>query len=404
MSSDTTFVPRILRTRGLVPLLALMTLVMTGNGMVAPVLSLYAQQFGVSGAMVGMMITLFGLGRLVANMPAGILSERHGRRLFLCLGPAIIGIGALGAAVTASFAAVLAWRFVQGVGSGVYMTVSATVLIHLARRNERGRALAIYQASLLLGAGIGPAIGGFLASRWGLAMPFWAFAAVGLAGFLFALLVFEEPEAPVEEEAAPHQGATSIGGLLMQLPFLVLCFITFGTFFTRTGSQWVTIPLIGKETFGLSVDVIGVALSVTSVANFLMLPIVGPAIDWVGARQVTVYSTLLTGLALALIALSHSEFAFWISMVLLGIAAGFNGPSVAAALADLVPRGLYGPAIGVQRAVGDVGYVLAPFLAGMLSDFPAIGHPGALIFNAILMVVSGAVFAVVAYRGMPGGR
>ena len=403
MSLSTMFVPPILRTRGIVPLLTLLVLVMTGTGMVSPILSLYAREFGVSGALVGMMITLYGVGRLLANMPAGILSERYGRKLFVCIGPAIIGVGAIGAAITVDFTAVLFWRFVQGVGSGIYMTVSATVLVQLASSTERGRALAIYQGALLLGTGIGPAIGGYLADNWGLAAPFWAFGAVGFAGAVFALLGFSEPlpePEPVTTDKADQKPKPSARQLLLQLPFLSLCIITFGTFFTRTGSQWIVIPLIGKDSLGLSVDAIGVALSVIAVANFAMLTVVGPAIDRFGARQILVHSTLLTALALVLIAFSQSQLMFWLAISLLGVAAGFSGPSVSAAVATLVPRSMYGPAIGMQRAVGDVGYVIAPILVGLMYDLPGIGSAGALIFNAVVIVAASVLFRL-ATRGAP---
>ena len=403
MSTETVFVPSILRTPGIIPLLALLTLVMTGTGMVSPVLSLYARAFGVSGALVGMMITLYGVGRLLANLPAGVLSERYGRKMFLCLGPAIIGVGAIGAALTTDFSAVLFWRFVQGVGSGIYMTVSATVLVQLASAAERGRALAFYQGALLLGTGIGPAIGGFLANHWGLAAPFWAFGIVGFAGTLFALFGFSEPPPDPESSASDTAGAApkpSARQLLLQLPFLSLCIITFGTFFTRTGSQWIVIPLIGKDSLGLSVDAIGVALSVIAVANFAMLAVVGPAIDRFGARQILVHSTVLTGIALVLIAFSQTQLMFWFAIALLGVAAGFSGPSVSAAVATLVPRSMYGPAIGMQRAVGDVGYVIAPILVGFMYDLPGFGSVGALIFNAVVMVAASILFRV-ATSGAP---
>ncbi len=117
--------------------MVMVVLIMSGNGMVAPMLSLYAQQFGVSGILTGMMITLFGIGRLLANVPAGILSERFGRRLFLCIGPALIAVGSVGAALAADFELLLVWRFVQGVGSGIYMTVSATVAVQVSQPGER---------------------------------------------------------------------------------------------------------------------------------------------------------------------------------------------------------------------------------------------------------------------------
>ncbi|MGJ3265472.1 MAG: MFS transporter [Salinarimonas sp.] len=382
-----------LRLAQIGPILALIVLIMAGNGMVVPMMSLYAQQFNVSGTLVGMMITLFGVGRLVANLPAGIASERFGRKPFLCLGPAIIVVGAVGAALAESFAPLLAWRFVQGVGSGIYMTVSATVLVQISRAGERGRIMALYQGGLLFGAGIGPGIGGLLVAWLGYAAPFWAFALVALAALVVALVAFEEPAHEPPAAAVPGLPAPSLRALMTEPTFLFLSLINFGVFFTRTASQWVTIPLIAADRFAMPVEVIGGALTLIAASNFLMLPLVGPFIDRVGSRVVTIWSTLATAVSLALIAFSGQVATFWAAMVLMGIAGAFSGPSVAAALADRMPRGLQGPAMGVQRIVGDAGFVVAPLFVGLVYDATPLGHGGAVWINAILMGVATALFA-----------
>ncbi len=370
------------------------SLIMAGNGIVAPVLSLYALQFGVSGALVGMMITIFGIGRLFANLPTGILSERYGRRLFICLGPATIVVGAVGAAIATTFAAILMWRFVQGVGSGIYMTVSGTVLMQVARPGERGRVMAMYQGSLLLGGGVGPAIGGFLAQHLGYAAPFWGLAAVATAALVLALTTFEEPPAASHEDASAKARPASFFSLFSLGPYLLLCLITFGVFFTRTASQWVLIPLVGHTTFGLSVDTIGLALSVSAVANFAMLPVVGPAIDRIGPRPITIVSTILTGTGLAIIGLSTGIHWFWVAIVLLGVGGGLSGSAIGAALAHEVPPSLYGPAMGLQRMIGDAAFVSGPIVVGFLSDVPGVGNSGGLLVNAALMIGAGAIYAV----------
>ena len=61
-------------------MLAIVGLVMSGNALVAPVLSLYATTFASSSTLVGMVITIFGFARLFVNYPAGVLSQRIGRR------------------------------------------------------------------------------------------------------------------------------------------------------------------------------------------------------------------------------------------------------------------------------------------------------------------------------------
>ena len=51
------------REKRLAPLLLMIALIMMGNGVVSPILSLYAQTFGVASTLVGTLITLFGVGR-----------------------------------------------------------------------------------------------------------------------------------------------------------------------------------------------------------------------------------------------------------------------------------------------------------------------------------------------------
>ena len=53
-------------------------LVMAGQGVVGPVLPLYARDFGVSATMVGLTLTVFALARLILNIPAGLIADRFG--------------------------------------------------------------------------------------------------------------------------------------------------------------------------------------------------------------------------------------------------------------------------------------------------------------------------------------
>ena len=70
-------------------------LVMAGQGVVGPVLPLYAKDFGVSATVVGLTLTVFALARLILNVPAGIIADRFGRRILLIGGPILTSIGML---------------------------------------------------------------------------------------------------------------------------------------------------------------------------------------------------------------------------------------------------------------------------------------------------------------------
>jgi multidrug resistance protein len=377
--------------RRLATQMVLISLIMAGNGLLSPVMSLYAVQFGVGGALIGMVVTLFGVGRLVANMPAGLLSQRLGYRPLMIAGPLFMSIGSFGAALTHDFTMLLIWRFIQGLGSGVYMTSAGAALIEIAAPGERGKIMSYYQGAQLLGSSIGPAVGGFLAEHFGLSSPFLAYGAVGIVASAVAALSFQDMERP--PPPAPGE-VVSLGGLMRQLPFLLLCLLYFSIFFTRTAAQWQTIPLLGHEHFGLSVDVLGLALTVMALANFSMLPWSGRMIDTFGPRRITICAVSLTGISLTLIAAAPHVALFWVGMVLLGIASGFSSPAVAACIGEVVPRRLYGPAMGTLRVCGDCGFIVGPLIVGSIADLTPYGNSGGLFANAALVLFAATVFGL----------
>lgn len=71
-------------------------LIMLGLGLVTPILPLYAQSFGVGAAAVGSLVTVFGIARMLVNIPVGHLTERFGRKVLLVAGPLLTSAGSFG--------------------------------------------------------------------------------------------------------------------------------------------------------------------------------------------------------------------------------------------------------------------------------------------------------------------
>jgi MFS transporter, DHA1 family, multidrug resistance protein len=383
-------------------MLVVVALVMSGNGLVAPMLSIYAKTFAASTTLAGMVITIFGLARLLVNYPAGAVSQRYGRRHLLGAGPAIIAVGSAGAALAPSIEWLLFWRFVQGAGSGIYMTVSSAALADLARQGDRGRIMALQQTVMWLGSGLGPGIGGFLAYHLGLSAPFWAYGAVGAAAALMVWFCLDETTEQVDLGVAASQ-STEAPQQLWELPaFTSLCLLYFATFFTRTASQWLLIPLIAVGRFKMAVDTVGLALTMLAVGTFVVLPLSGSVIDRFGAGRATVVAVLTSASALALLALGQSPVFFWAGLFLLGVGIGVSSPATSVLSAEILPRSRYGPGMGMLRTFGDAGFVVGPILVGVLDDFGSSGVVGGLLFNVSLLVLAVVIFAF--QRGRPTQR
>ncbi len=383
------------RDRQAWPLLAMICVTMIGSGMMVPVLSLYAATFGVTSTLVGMLMTVFGIGRLLSNYPGGFLSQRLGRRPVLIAGAFVIGIGCIGAALTNDFHHLVFWRFVQGVGSGMYMTVSGAALADMSTSENRARIVSLYQAALQFGASIGPVFGGFVASYFGLRAPFWALFVISLATVILGIFSFRDRHAKVSTMSAAMGAQRG----LWTLPFLSISLVSCVVFFTRTAFLFQLVPLIGDGDFKLSVAAIGFGVTITAGAMLLVLPLATALIKRLGSRMSVVLSLLVSALGMGLLLGGEHSFWFWVSMTVYGLAGGFNGSAVAAYTIEVLPRNQYGQGMGLQRTIGDVGYVAGPVVIGLVSDWSSIGNSAGVIACAAMIVAAALLFVVASQAG-----
>lgn len=389
-TSRTSYAAIFRHTPMLPALLVIAALVMAGMGMVAPVLSLYGLSFSVSATQAALVITMFGIGRFAADIPAGMIAERFGRRSLLWGGPAIIAVTSVGAALAQDFTLLIVWRFLQGVGSGFYMTAAAATLADLSTPATRGRVMALYLGALLAGTSLGPALGGVVADLWGLAAPFWCWAATTALATLYALLRCRETRAPAAPGARGH--GHMLAEVLKSRNFLLVAGVTFGIFFTRTAANWGMIPLIGQERFGFGVDTMGLTIALIGFGTLIVMPVSGWLCDTHGYRTVILLSCVLTAAGLMLVAFAPGQTVYWAGVLLVGIATGFGGPATNAFAANIAPSGHYGPTMGMLRAVGDAGFIIGPLAIGSAMDTIGIGNVEGLLANATLVLVAGLAF------------
>ena len=112
-------------------------LVMAGQGVISPILPLFAKEFGVGAAAVGLTLSSFALARLILNVPLGLLSDRYGRRMLLVSGPIVTGIGMVGSGFSQNIEQLLLWRFSAGAGSALYMTGAMIYLADISTPGNR---------------------------------------------------------------------------------------------------------------------------------------------------------------------------------------------------------------------------------------------------------------------------
>ncbi len=384
---------------------------MLGTGIVSPVLPLYAKSFGVSAAAVGMLIAAFGIARIPVNVPAGAFAERRGRKPLLVVAPLVMSVAALFTGLAGTFGQMIVLRLIQGVGSAIQMTAAMIVMADISTSVDRGRTMSLYQGALLLGAGVGPIIGGFVGEHLGYRTPFFVYAALTLCSAAWAYFAVSETRGMAL--IGPAKGSARTDGrsgaslrnafrLLINKDFALVSLVTLTLFFTRTGSQNTVLPLLGSDRLGLGPAKLGYGFTLVALVNFLTINLSGVLCDRLGRKVAIVPSGFLCSIALVTFALGTTYWHFLASCALLGVGIGVGGPAPAAYVSDLDLPGGRGLTMGVYRTIGDVGMSVGPVLLGWISD--KSGYNAALWMNAALYMLVAAAFAVFARETRPRSR
>jgi DHA1 family inner membrane transport protein len=162
-----------------VPLLALGTFLMcTTEFMIAGLLAQMADDFGVRPSQIGLLITAFAIGMIVGAPVMAIATLRLPKRATLVLALATFAAGHVVAALSGSFAVLLAARVLTAVVTGAFWSVASVVATRAAGPAASSRALGMMGSGVALSTVLGVPLGSLAGEHLGWRGTFWAVAAL----------------------------------------------------------------------------------------------------------------------------------------------------------------------------------------------------------------------------------
>ncbi len=346
-----------------------------GMSIVSPILPNYARTFDVSYTIATLAVSMHAIGRLIADLPVGVLGDRIGRRPLMLIGIIIIMIAALLCGLVVNFWELVVLRLLQGVGSAMWQTMRQTMLQDILRPEERGRILGYFQAFTLIGTSAGSTVGGIVADTWGLRAPFYAYALGCAVCFILSFFLISESKNIHSSNQNSNQNSQErtfswpvVKRLLKNTGFVAACVATLGTATQRQGTRNTLIPFFGSGVLGLSQTEIGLALSFATIANICITIPTGYALDKFGRKTVIVPSLLFTSVVAWAFTLTQSFNQLALTCIFLGLAQGIGGQAPLTMASDSTMYEPHGLSMGLFRVFTDIGFIIGPIMVGSITD------------------------------------
>ena len=383
---------------GLYPLFAIAFTMELGLGIVSPILPEIMSTFVLTATQIALMTTTFGLARLAVDLPVGYFMDRVDGTRMLLLGTLLVVLGSTGCALAADYTLVLVARTVMGIGTAVSLVTLLFSVSRAAKAESVGSAIGVYQASLIAGVALGPALGGVAASLAG-----WraAFIVCAIAASAAAVLVVVSAARGTlklgavkrSREEVPYIAQESAQGRQVPWDLVAINFTTFIFFFSNSGFRNSMVPVFGGTQLGMGVATLGVLLGGSGVIRFLVTLQSGFASDRYGRKAI-----LLPGIGFLVVGtlgytLVRDPLAFGLCLLVLSLG-GFGNSLPTAMVVDAVSGRRLGLAISANRFIGDLGMLVGPVTLGLILDREGFGAVATVTSVLLLSTLPGIVLAV----------
>ena len=366
------------------------------------------QEFGLaSKTIVLSFLVSFGIVKALANLFAGRLADRIGRKPLLVAGW-VVALPVPWLLIWApSWGWVVFANVLLGINQGLCWSTTVIMKIDLVGPQRRGLAMGLNEFAGYVAVALTALLTGYLAATHGLRpVPFYpgiAFAVLGLALSIFAV---DETHGHARTEgrqigSTAHRSFTEIVLLTSWRNRALFAASQAGLVNNMNdGVVWGLVPVL-LSARGVALERIGAVTAAYPLVWGLGQLATGALSDRWGRKWMIACGMWVQAVGIALLAVGPA-FGHWMAgAVVLGIGTAMVYPTLLAAVSDVAHPEWRACAVGVYRLWRDAGYAFGAIAAGVLAD--AFSIPLAIGAIAGLTLASGVVVAGVMSETRPVG-
>jgi MFS family permease len=330
-----------------------------------PTLPSYVQSKADNLALVGIVLSMYGLWQAAIRLPLGIAADWLGQRKpFILVGLILVGLGAWMLGTAQSVTGLAIGRAVTGLAAGTWVPL-IVVFSSLFPPQEAVRATAILSLIGSVGRILATAATGSLNQLGGYSLAF--FLATGAAALAILFLL------PSQEMSRPSQrpSVSGIGQLITRRDVLLPSVLAALSQYANWATTFGFMPILAKQLGGTDVAqsmLVSMHIALVILGNLLTTAIVGR----VGARRLIYISFALLSIGIGGAALATWLPLLFVSQLGIGLSMGISYPTLMGMSIRYVEDSQRTTAMGLHQAVYAVGMFGGPWISGWLADLIGI--------------------------------
>ena len=346
-----------------------------------PTLPTYVQSKSDNLALVGVVLSMYGLWQGIARLPLGIAADWLGwRKPFLIVGFALAGLGAWTMGTADSANGLIIGRAITGLAASTWVPL-VVVFSSLFPPQEAVRATAVLTSVGGVGRVLATSVTGSLNELGGYSLAFFLATGAAALAVLIVLLTREERRPP------QRPSVTGVGSLITRpdvlLPALLAALSQYANWATTFGFM----PILARQMGATDVTqsaLMTVHTAVVILGNLLTTAIVSR----IGARRLVTLGFVLLSTGIGGAAFAPSLSLLFVSQFCIGLAQGISYPLLMGMSIRYVADAERTTAMGLHQAVYAIGMFGGPAVSGKLAEAMGIRPMfGATAFVCLAMAL-----------------
>jgi MFS family permease len=326
-----------------------------------PTLPSYVASKSSSLALVGLVLSMYGLWQAIIRLPLGIAADWLGwRKPFIVVGLGLVGLGAWVMGRAGGTAELLVGRAITGLAAGTWVPL-VVVFSSLFPANEAVRATAMLTLVSSIARMLATAVTGSLNQLGGYPLAFFLATGPATLALLIVLPIHEKPRRRQRPSLA------GVGTLVSRSDVLLPSLLSAISQYANWAATFGFLPILAQQLGATDIVqsmLVSMNIGVVILGNTLATGIA----NRIGARRLVYVSFFLLSMGLACAALATSLPLLFVAQFSIGLSMGIAYPVLMGMSIRNVGDAERTTAMGFYQAVYAVGMFGGPWVSGWLSD------------------------------------